>query len=119
MWNRYDDEEQEKILKKYDVILTNHKTRKERAYSILKKFNKRNLDKGMDKFNKGVDSFSSALKQIHIDESAIDPIEGTWGKKKSLPDATGIMWGRKAKPAGRRRAKPREPNYREQFWGKG
>ena len=46
---------QEIILKRYDVILTDHKTKKEKLNDILDKFNIENLNKGITKFNKGVD----------------------------------------------------------------
>lgn len=46
---------QEILLKRYDVILTDYKTKKEKLFVVLDKFNFENLNKGITKFNKGVD----------------------------------------------------------------
>ena len=120
-WKKFSDEAQKVLLEKHDVILTDHQTRREKAVSILKKFNKKNMDKGIDKFNAGVKSFSDSMKQIHFDPSGIDPIEGTWGKKPNLPDTKSLMWGSKPKRERKnkhRKTKPsREPSTKEMFWG--
>ena len=46
---------QEVLLKRYDVILTDYKTKGEKIKGILNKFNAENLNKGITTFNKGVD----------------------------------------------------------------
>jgi hypothetical protein len=46
---------QEVLLKRYDVILTDYKTKGEKIKGILAKFNAENLNKGITTFNKGVD----------------------------------------------------------------
>ena len=125
-WKKFGDEAQKVLLEKHDVILTDHQTRREKAVSILKKFNKKNMDKGIDKFNAGVKSFSDAMKQIHFDPSGIDPIEGTWGKKPNLPDTKSLMWGSrvttKEKDRPRKKSRKtksrREPDTKELFWGR-
>ncbi|HSA77202.1 MAG TPA: hypothetical protein VLE02_06640 [Nitrosarchaeum sp.] len=52
---------QEILLQKYDVILTDYKTKKEKLFAVLDKFNAKNINKGIDKFNKGVDQFSKVV----------------------------------------------------------
>lgn len=52
---------QEVLLKRYDVILTDYKTKKEKIFGIIDKFNAKNINKGIDKFNKGVDQFSKVM----------------------------------------------------------
>lgn len=46
---------QELMCMRYDIILVDHQTKKEKASAILDKFNVENLNKGITKFNKGVD----------------------------------------------------------------
>ena len=46
---------QEVLLKKYEIILTDYKTKGEKIKGILNKFNAENLNKGITTFNKGVD----------------------------------------------------------------
>lgn len=52
---------QEILLKKYDVILTDYKTKKEKLFSVIDKFNAKNINAGIDKFNKGVDQFTKVI----------------------------------------------------------
>lgn len=80
MWNRYDDEDQEKILRKYDVILTDHKTAGEKLSGLLKsllrptvqqraqqrkKLNRSigSVTKGIDQFDKMMDDLSDGLRK--------------------------------------------------------
>lgn len=42
------------LSEKYDIILTDYRTRNEKIKDILAKFNQKNFDKGMKKFNKVV-----------------------------------------------------------------
>ena len=46
---------QEVLLKKYEIILTDYQTKKEKIFAVMDKFNFENLNKGITKFNKGVD----------------------------------------------------------------
>ena len=52
---------QELLCIKYDIILTNYKTKKEKLFSIIDKFNVKNINTGIDKFNKGVNQFSKVI----------------------------------------------------------
>ena len=52
---------QEALLQKYDVVLTDHKTKKEKVFEIIDKVNIKNLNAGIDKFNKGVNQFSKVI----------------------------------------------------------
>jgi len=52
---------QEILLKRYDVILLDYKTKKEKLFGIIDKFNVKNINKGITKFNKGVDQFSKVM----------------------------------------------------------
>ena len=50
------------LCEKYNIILTDYETRNERITRNLKKFNMHNFNKGMVKFNKGIDLFTKAVK---------------------------------------------------------
>ena len=62
-WNKFDLTQQDILCCRYDIILTNYKTRKEKILNILKKFNGKNLDKGISKFNKGVNQFMDIIAE--------------------------------------------------------
>ena len=53
---------QEILCKKFDVILTDHKTKKERLISILKNIHLTNINKGIDTFNKMVQDFGDSME---------------------------------------------------------
>lgn len=63
-WKRFSPDAQQTLLKKFDVILIDYMTRKEKTIKILKKFNARNLNRGIAKFNRGVDGFHNALNEF-------------------------------------------------------
>lgn len=65
---------QEVLCKKYEIILLDHQTKKEKLNQILDKFSFENLDKTMTKVSKGIDSFAKA----------VEPPKKS--KKKSKPD---------------------------------
>lgn len=52
---------QEMMCIKYDIILTDHKTKKEKVFDIIDKVNIKNLNAGIDKFNKGVSEFTKVI----------------------------------------------------------
>jgi len=55
---------QEVLCRKFEVILTDHKTTKERLVSILKNINLTNINKGIDTFNKTVQDFGDSMEQF-------------------------------------------------------
>ena len=61
--NNYPDM-QEILCQKYDVILTDYKTRKEKVIFMLKKFNQKNFDKSMLQFNNFVKDFGNSMDQL-------------------------------------------------------
>ena len=63
-WNRFSWSMQEVICKKYDVILTDYKTRKEKIILLLNKINMKNFNKGMDTFNKSLNKFSKTVDSM-------------------------------------------------------
>ena len=52
---------QEVMINKFDITLTDHKTKKEKVFEIIDKVNIKNLNAGIDKFNKGVNQFSKVI----------------------------------------------------------
>lgn len=108
-WNRLDDEIKENITKQYDVILTNHKTRRERLQEIIDVIDitmprgRKKLNSGIDRFNGIMDDFSDAMDRLSKDMSQIGPkgdiSEIMWGKKENTaePDISEKLWGKKDK----------------------
>ena len=94
MWAKWPEEKQEIILKKYDVILTDHSTRREKIVRILRKFNAKNLDAGLVKFNQGVDSFSKSMDQLHKELNSMgghgDPAKLLGSDERSTSEK---IWG--------------------------
>ena len=67
-WNRFKSkgsfDMQEMMYQKYDVILTDYQTKREKVFSALKKINLRNFDKGMTEFSKLVQFFGGSMEQL-------------------------------------------------------
>ena len=58
---------QELMCKKYDIILTDYKTKKEKIISSLKQINLKNIDKGISAFNKIIQEFGGSMDQLTRD----------------------------------------------------
>lgn len=88
-WQKFDDEAQQALLRRYDVILIDHHTKRERMDSFVKKLNAENLNKGIDSFNKGVDSFSKSMDSLSLEmekmgNAKADPVKAIWGERKTF-----------------------------------
>jgi hypothetical protein len=55
---------QETLCKKFDIILTDHKTKKEKIFFILDTINLKNINKGIDTFNKIIQDFGGSMEQL-------------------------------------------------------
>ena len=94
-WNRFKNNDyfdmQDMLCQKYDVILTDYKTKREKIFSVLKKINLKNFDKGVTEFSKLVQSFGGSMDQLtrEIDSSKSkdkDNLDLVWGKSdNSVP----------------------------------
>ena len=76
---------QDMLCQRYDVILTDYKTKREKLFSALKKINLKNLDKGITEFSKLVQSFGGSMDQLtrEIDSKKYkdkDNLDLVWGK---------------------------------------
>ena len=85
---------QEKLCQKYEVILTDYKTKREKIFSALKKINLKNFDRGVTEFSKLVQSFGGSVDQLtrELDSGKsknFDNMDLIWGKPgNSVP-----IWG--------------------------
>ena len=88
-WNRFKNSDyfdmQDMLCQRYDVILTDYKTKREKVFSILKKINLKNFDKGVTGFSKLVQSFGGSMDQLtrEIDSKKYkdkDNLDLVWGK---------------------------------------
>jgi len=55
---------QELLCKKYDIILTDYKTKREQIISILKKINIKNINSAIVAFSKGINTFNLAIQDF-------------------------------------------------------
>lgn len=63
-WNRFNWDKQQVLTKKYNVILTDYKTKKERALNLLDKINFKNFNKGISIFNNAIQQFGNSMDKI-------------------------------------------------------
>lgn len=116
-WSRFSWDMQEKLCERYIVILTDYKTKKEKLFNLLDKFNAKNLNAGITKFNKGVNSFTKTIESTNKSKGP-----SLNGLLMSAKESKGIM-GKKRKSISfwdedhatrkrrNKRAKPKEPDY--------
>ena len=88
-WNRFKNNDyfdmQDMLCQKYDVILTDYQTKREKVFSILKKINLKNFDKGVTEFSKLVKSFGGSMDQLTRELNSpkskdSDNLDLVWGK---------------------------------------
>jgi hypothetical protein len=74
---------QETLCKKFDIILTDHKTKREKIFSILDVINLKNINKGMEIFNKSIQSFGDSMDKLvtEIDKSSSNNVK-IWSESK-------------------------------------
>ena len=116
-WNRFKNKDsfdmQDMLCQRYDVILTDYKTNREKIFSALKKINLKNFDKGVTDFSKFVQSFGGSMDQLTRDINSskskdIDNLDSVWGKSNnSVP-----IWSSSVNS----QAQPNE--NLEKIWGK-
>lgn len=63
-WNKFSWNMQEILCKKYNVILTDYHTTKEKITLLINKINIKNFNKGMDTFNKSLNKFSKTVDSL-------------------------------------------------------
>lgn len=97
-WKRFQKNDyfdiQDMLCQKYDVILTDYKTKREKVFSILKKINLKNFDKGVTEFSNLIQSFGNSMEQLtkeidsqkHKDKDNLDLV---WGKSDNFTP----IWG--------------------------
>jgi len=68
---------QDVLCKKFDVILTDHKTNKEQLVLILKNINFKNFNKGIVTFNKIIQDFGGSMEKLtsEIDKTSQNNIK--------------------------------------------
>ena len=82
---------QELLCQKYDVILSDYQTKKQKTFSLLQKINLKNFDKGITEFVKLLQSFGNSMDQFttEIDNKKISDkknLESIWGpSEKQTP----------------------------------
>ena len=93
-WNRFSWSMQEVLCKKYDVILTDYKTRKEKIILLINKINMKNFNKGMDTFNKSLNKFSKTIDSMTASASKSSSKGFDQGKSmEGLGKSKNELWG--------------------------
>ena len=91
-WDRFKSkgsfDMQDMLCQKYDVILTDYKTKREKVFSALKKINLKNFDKGVTEFSKLVQSFGGSMDQLTREINSpkskdADNLDLVWGKSEN------------------------------------
>ena len=91
-WNKFKDNDyfdmQEILCQRYDVILTDYQTKREKIFSVLKKINLKNLDKGITEISNLVQSFGGSMDQLtrEIDSQTSkdkNNLDSIWGKSEN------------------------------------
>lgn len=118
-WQRFKSNDyfdmQEMLCKKYDVILTDYKTKRQKIISLLSHISLKNLDKGIAQFNKLFASFGDSTEQLNKelypskkDKQNLDSI---WGESNNpVP-----IWG---KSEDNSYSQERHEDNLEKIWGK-
>ena len=99
---------QEMLCQRYDVILSDYQTKKQKTFSLFQKINLKNFEKGITEFSKLVQSFGNSMDQFtaEINDKKISDkknLESIWGlSKKQTPiwsdnDADNLekIWGKR------------------------
>ena len=99
---------QEMLCQKYDVILSDYQTKKQKTFSLLQKINLKNFNKGITEFSKLVQSFGNSMDQFtaEIDNKKISDkknLESIWEpSEKQTPiwsddnsDNLDKIWGKR------------------------
>ena len=90
-WQRFKTNDyfdmQELLCQKYDVILSDYQTKKQKTFSLFQKINLKNFDKGITEFAKLVQSFGNSMDQFTTeinDDKVSDKknLESIWGSSK-------------------------------------
>ena len=87
-WQRFKTNDyfdmQELLCQKYDVILSDYQTKKQKTFSLLQKINLKNFDKGITEFSKLVQSFGNSMDHFtaEINDNKVSDkknLESIWG----------------------------------------
>jgi len=100
-WQRFKSNDyfdmQEMLCQRYDVILTDYKTRKEKIISVLKKFNQTNFDKSMTQFNNFMKDFGNSMDQLTREIDSPQYKESSNRKvssRRKNRDNLDLVWGK-------------------------
>ena len=99
---------QELLCQKYDVVLIDYQTKKQKTFSLLQKINLKNFDKGITEFLKLLQSFGNSMDQFtaEINDDKVSEkknLESIWGSsEKQTPiwsdtdsDNLEKIWGKR------------------------
>jgi len=116
---------QELMCKKYDIILTDYKTKREQLIIFLKKINMKNINKGIETFNNAVQAFGGSMDQLSKDLGSSKKIQSNkdkenlekiWGKPNGKLSNNVKIWSDSTRESESQRQ--RDKMNIEKIWGK-
>ena len=120
-WGKFNDEKQEILTKRFEVILIDHSTRLEKAQDIISKIDiteprgRKNLKDTIEKIHNGIEAFSKATQSINGNnifpsQQEHDEMLGFPDEKKDIKK---IFWG----ASNISHKKQKEQDVKKLFWG--
>ena len=79
---------QEMLCQRYDVVLSDYQTKKQKTFSLLQKINLKNFNKGITGFSKLLQSFGGSMDQLTREINSpkskdADNLDLVWGKSEN------------------------------------
>ncbi|KEQ56552.1 hypothetical protein SCCGRSA3_02041 [Marine Group I thaumarchaeote SCGC RSA3] len=120
-WNRFQNNNyfdmQEMLCKKYEIILTDYKTKKEKICSTISKINLENFDKGIVQLNKIMQSFTKSIEQFTDEFDNTQESNNTksiWGKSTK----SSSLWNQSKNNIPIWSSQTNHESNMEKIWGK-
>ena len=120
-WKKFDEDKQEILTQRFEVILTDHSTRLEKAQGIISKIDitepkgRKSLKTAIEKIHNGIEAFSKATQSINGNnifpsQQEHDEMLGFPDEKKDIKK---IFWG----ASNISHKKQKEQDIKKLFWG--
>ena len=97
-WNKLSSI-QEVLCKKFEIILTDHKTKRQKIFSILDTINFKNINKGIEIFNESIQNLGNSMDQLtrEINQTSQNNIKIWSDEENNSQDKENLekIWGKR------------------------
>ena len=97
-WNKLSSI-QEVLCKKFEIILTDHKTKRQKIFSILNTINFKNINRGIEIFNESFQNFGNSMDQLtkEINQTSQNNVKIWSDSKTNSKDKENLdkIWGKR------------------------